>query len=252
MRSFLLVSQVQQLWRRTLRFWKWLRPTVPVPRHDKLSTPVSMLQHIHVHANTLLAVLLLTTVCSLLSALTISFSLLSFLPCAPLLSTSSKLCFFIDMFIVWCHHHHPSFNLCLTVVHFNVILFLLEFGSNLIFMFFFKNCPLLQYDFFQTPILYPIWFALLLTSPLHLIWFGKAWQGTDLMHNHVLADISLTGIPGNPHCSDQSEDSDYDSIWTATSYRTASFSRKILVFKHTDVYANQLAYNYGSVYSIYL
>lgn len=108
-------------------------------------------------------------------------------------------------------------------------------------MFFFKNCPLLQYDFFQTPILYPIWFALLLTSPLHLIWFGKAWQGTDLMHNHVLADVSLTGIPGNPHCSDQSEDSDYDSIWTATSYRTASFSRKILVFKHTDVYANQLS-----------
>uniref|UniRef100_A0A671UPS1 Osteoclast-stimulating factor 1 n=1 Tax=Sparus aurata TaxID=8175 RepID=A0A671UPS1_SPAAU len=54
---------------------------------------------------------------------------------------------------------------------------------------------------------------------------NSTWQGTDLMHNHVLADVSLTGIPGNPHCSDQSEDSDYDSIWTATSYRTASFSR---------------------------
>uniref|UniRef100_A0A671UP40 Osteoclast-stimulating factor 1 n=1 Tax=Sparus aurata TaxID=8175 RepID=A0A671UP40_SPAAU len=59
---------------------------------------------------------------------------------------------------------------------------------------------------------------------------NSTWQGTDLMHNHVLADVSLTGIPGNPHCSDQSEDSDYDSIWTATSYRTASFSRKISVF----------------------
>ncbi|KAM8722239.1 rho guanine nucleotide exchange factor 7b isoform 1-T1 [Acanthopagrus schlegelii] len=56
---------------------------------------------------------------------------------------------------------------------------------------------------------------------------NSTWQGTDLMHNHVLGDISLTvtGIPGNPHCSDQSEDSDYDSIWTATSYRTASLSR---------------------------
>uniref|UniRef100_A0A7N6AB16 Osteoclast-stimulating factor 1 n=1 Tax=Anabas testudineus TaxID=64144 RepID=A0A7N6AB16_ANATE len=56
---------------------------------------------------------------------------------------------------------------------------------------------------------------------------NSTWQGTDLMHNHVLADTSLTvaGFPGNPPCSDQSEDSDYDSIWTAHSYRTASFSR---------------------------
>uniref|UniRef100_H3DAI9 Osteoclast-stimulating factor 1 n=1 Tax=Tetraodon nigroviridis TaxID=99883 RepID=H3DAI9_TETNG len=56
---------------------------------------------------------------------------------------------------------------------------------------------------------------------------NSTWQGTDLMHNHVLADNSLTvaGFPGNAPCSDQSEDSDYDSIWTATSYRTASFSR---------------------------
>uniref|UniRef100_A0A8C4IUA6 Osteoclast-stimulating factor 1 n=1 Tax=Dicentrarchus labrax TaxID=13489 RepID=A0A8C4IUA6_DICLA len=56
---------------------------------------------------------------------------------------------------------------------------------------------------------------------------NSTWQGTDLMHNHVLADTSLTvaGFPGNLPCSDQSEDSDYDSIWTATSYRTASFSR---------------------------
>ncbi|XP_070850092.1 rho guanine nucleotide exchange factor 7b isoform X2 [Chaetodon trifascialis] len=56
---------------------------------------------------------------------------------------------------------------------------------------------------------------------------NSTWQGTDLMHNHVLADTSLTvaGFPGNLPCSDQSEDSDYDSIWTASSYRTASFSR---------------------------
>uniref|UniRef100_A0AAX7TBC6 Rho guanine nucleotide exchange factor (GEF) 7b n=1 Tax=Astatotilapia calliptera TaxID=8154 RepID=A0AAX7TBC6_ASTCA len=60
---------------------------------------------------------------------------------------------------------------------------------------------------------------------------NSTWQGTDLMHNHVLADNSLTvaGLPGNPPCSDQSEDSDYDSIWTAHSYRTASFSRKISI-----------------------
>ncbi|KAG8004506.1 Rho guanine nucleotide exchange factor 7 [Nibea albiflora] len=56
---------------------------------------------------------------------------------------------------------------------------------------------------------------------------NSTWQGTDLMHNHVLADTSLTvaGFPGNLPCSDQSEDSDYDSVWTTTSYRTASFSR---------------------------
>ncbi|XP_049426367.1 rho guanine nucleotide exchange factor 7-like isoform X3 [Epinephelus fuscoguttatus] len=60
---------------------------------------------------------------------------------------------------------------------------------------------------------------------------NSTWQGTDLMHNHVLADTSLTiaGFPGNLPCSDQSEDSDYDSLWTAHSYRTASFSRKISV-----------------------
>ncbi|TWW64216.1 rho guanine nucleotide exchange factor 7-like isoform X2 [Takifugu flavidus] len=56
---------------------------------------------------------------------------------------------------------------------------------------------------------------------------NSTWQGTDLMHNHVLADnsLSVAGFPGNLPCSDQSEDSDYDSIWTATSYRTASISR---------------------------
>ncbi|XP_034720682.1 rho guanine nucleotide exchange factor 7b isoform X1 [Etheostoma cragini] len=56
---------------------------------------------------------------------------------------------------------------------------------------------------------------------------NSTWQGTDLMHNHVLADSSLTvaGFPSNLPCSDQSEDSDYDSLWTAHSYRTASVSR---------------------------
>ncbi|XP_056287167.1 rho guanine nucleotide exchange factor 7-like isoform X1 [Pseudoliparis swirei] len=56
---------------------------------------------------------------------------------------------------------------------------------------------------------------------------NSTWQGTDLMHNHVLADTSITvaGFPGNLPSSDQSEDSDYESLWTAHSYRTASFSR---------------------------
>ncbi|XP_069376621.1 rho guanine nucleotide exchange factor 7b isoform X1 [Paralichthys olivaceus] len=56
---------------------------------------------------------------------------------------------------------------------------------------------------------------------------NSTWQGTDLMHNHVLADTNLTlaGFHGSLPCSDQSEDSDYDSIWTAQSFRTASFSR---------------------------
>ncbi|KAM3850771.1 rho guanine nucleotide exchange factor 7-like [Diretmus argenteus] len=63
---------------------------------------------------------------------------------------------------------------------------------------------------------------------------NSTWQGTDLMHNHVLVDASLTaaGCPGNPPCSDQSEDSDYESIWTAHSYRTASVSRS----SRKDVY----------------
>uniref|UniRef100_A0A8C8DQL6 Osteoclast-stimulating factor 1 n=1 Tax=Oryzias sinensis TaxID=183150 RepID=A0A8C8DQL6_9TELE len=58
---------------------------------------------------------------------------------------------------------------------------------------------------------------------------NSTWQGTDLMHNHVLADGGLApaSLPGNQPCSDQSEDSDYDSIWTAHSHRTASFSRKM-------------------------
>uniref|UniRef100_A0A665V991 Osteoclast-stimulating factor 1 n=1 Tax=Echeneis naucrates TaxID=173247 RepID=A0A665V991_ECHNA len=62
---------------------------------------------------------------------------------------------------------------------------------------------------------------------------NSTWQGTDLMHNHVLCETSLiiAGVPGNLPCSDQSEDSDYDSIWTAHSYRTASFSRKTQTWK---------------------
>ncbi|TMS06316.1 Rho guanine nucleotide exchange factor 7 [Larimichthys crocea] len=62
----------------------------------------------------------------------------------------------------------------------------------------------------------------------------KTWQGTDLMHNHVLADVdrSCMDSPGRRSSvsrpelsSDLSEDSDYDSIWTTHSYRMGSVPR---------------------------
>ncbi|NXA38696.1 ARHG7 factor, partial [Eudromia elegans] len=61
----------------------------------------------------------------------------------------------------------------------------------------------------------------------------KTWQGTDLMHNHVLADDDQSSLDSlgrrsslsRLEPSDLSEDSDYDSIWTAHSYRMGSTSR---------------------------
>lgn len=70
---------------------------------------------------------------------------------------------------------------------------------------------------------------------LHLGPPPPAWQGTDLMHNHVLADVdrSCVDSPGRRSSvsrpeltSDLSEDSDYDSIWTTHSYRMGSVPRK--------------------------
>uniref|UniRef100_A0A8C7YZD0 Rho guanine nucleotide exchange factor (GEF) 7a n=1 Tax=Oryzias sinensis TaxID=183150 RepID=A0A8C7YZD0_9TELE len=64
---------------------------------------------------------------------------------------------------------------------------------------------------------------------------NSTWQGTDLMHNHVLADVdrSCAESPGRRSSvsrpelsSDLSEDSDYDSIWTSHSYRMGSVPRK--------------------------
>ncbi|XP_030642041.1 rho guanine nucleotide exchange factor 7a isoform X3 [Chanos chanos] len=60
---------------------------------------------------------------------------------------------------------------------------------------------------------------------------NSTWQGTDLMHNHVLDQSSVDSLgrrssisrPEAP--SDLSEDSDYDSIWTSHSYRMGSVSR---------------------------
>uniref|UniRef100_A0A7N6APJ7 Rho guanine nucleotide exchange factor (GEF) 7a n=1 Tax=Anabas testudineus TaxID=64144 RepID=A0A7N6APJ7_ANATE len=64
---------------------------------------------------------------------------------------------------------------------------------------------------------------------------NSTWQGTDLMHNHVLGDVdrSCVDSPGRRSSvsrpeltSDLSEDSDYDSIWTTHSYRMGSVPRK--------------------------
>lgn len=63
---------------------------------------------------------------------------------------------------------------------------------------------------------------------------NSAWKGTDLMHNHVLADDDQSSLDSlgrrsslsRLEPSDLSEDSDYDSIWTAHSYRMGSTSRK--------------------------
>ncbi|XP_072115010.1 rho guanine nucleotide exchange factor 7-like isoform X6 [Mobula birostris] len=61
---------------------------------------------------------------------------------------------------------------------------------------------------------------------------NSTWQGTDLMHNHVLSDDDLSSLDSARRSSlsrlepaDLSEDSDYDSIWLAHSYRTVSTSR---------------------------
>ncbi|KAF7215552.1 transcript variant X2, partial [Nothobranchius furzeri] len=64
---------------------------------------------------------------------------------------------------------------------------------------------------------------------------NSTWQGTDLMHNHVLADSDQSCVDSSGRrssvsrpelSSDLSEDSDYDSIWTTHSYRMGSVPRK--------------------------
>ncbi len=69
---------------------------------------------------------------------------------------------------------------------------------------------------------------------------SSAWQGTDLMHNHVLDQSSVdslgrrSSISRPEATSDLSEDSDYDSIWTAHSYRMGSVSRKSSYISHQN------------------
>ncbi|KAG5283106.1 hypothetical protein AALO_G00038380 [Alosa alosa] len=60
---------------------------------------------------------------------------------------------------------------------------------------------------------------------------NSTWQGTDLMHNHVLDQSSVdplghrSSVSRQEGSSDLSEDSDYDSIWTAHSYRMGPMTR---------------------------
>uniref|UniRef100_A0A671S1A3 Rho guanine nucleotide exchange factor 7-like n=1 Tax=Sinocyclocheilus anshuiensis TaxID=1608454 RepID=A0A671S1A3_9TELE len=69
---------------------------------------------------------------------------------------------------------------------------------------------------------------------------NSTWQGTDLMHNHVLDQSSVdslgrrSSISRPEATSDLSEDSDYDSIWTAHSYRMGSVSRKSSYISHQN------------------
>ncbi|TRY92204.1 hypothetical protein DNTS_001916 [Danionella cerebrum] len=69
---------------------------------------------------------------------------------------------------------------------------------------------------------------------------NSTWQGTDLMHNHVLDQSSVdslgrrSSISKPEVTSDLSEDSDYDSIWTAHSYRMGSVSRKSSYISHQN------------------
>uniref|UniRef100_A0A8D3DCH1 Rho guanine nucleotide exchange factor 7 n=1 Tax=Scophthalmus maximus TaxID=52904 RepID=A0A8D3DCH1_SCOMX len=65
---------------------------------------------------------------------------------------------------------------------------------------------------------------------------NSTWQGTDLMHNHVLADVDRSCVDSSGRrssvsrpelSSDLSEDSDYDSVWTTHSYRMGSDNKKM-------------------------
>uniref|UniRef100_A0A8K9XGB9 Rho guanine nucleotide exchange factor 7 n=1 Tax=Oncorhynchus mykiss TaxID=8022 RepID=A0A8K9XGB9_ONCMY len=68
---------------------------------------------------------------------------------------------------------------------------------------------------------------------------NSTWQGTDLMHNHVLGNMERSSVDSPGHRSsvsrpdltgsDLSEDSDYDSVWTTHSYRMGSASCKSLL-----------------------
>ncbi|XP_038674133.1 rho guanine nucleotide exchange factor 7b isoform X5 [Scyliorhinus canicula] len=68
---------------------------------------------------------------------------------------------------------------------------------------------------------------------------NSTWQGTDLMHNHVLNDDDLSSLDSPARrCSlsrlepaDLSEDSDYDSIWLAHSYRMGPTTRKSCLYR---------------------
>lgn len=98
------------------------------------------------------------------------------------------------------------------------------------------SLPSLPSPFAFVSVCFWLWLFLsvLLPLPVRLSPPVLAWQGTDLMHNHVLADDEQPGLEpagrrsslSRVEPSDLSEDSDYDSIWTAHSCRMGSASRK--------------------------
>lgn len=142
---------------------------------------------------------------ALLTCIFVSFPLPSFIH------------FFYTRFSLMLSHHYYCFLLC--------FYFILSLIYNLL-------------GVLGSPSLYSSWFgpSSQPTRPLQYDWFDPhpwlAWQGTDLMHNHVLADVDQSYVDavgcrssGFPS-SDQSEDSDYDTIWITHTNRIGSMSRK--------------------------
>lgn len=210
------------------RFWKWLKRIAPAPKPGRLLTPVrkqNLSPTTHVHAQ---------------------------------IREEKHSCW------TWISELSNSlFSFLLSLLHSSIVLVRFEFALFLSALINFVFC-LLCYIFFPfDPSISPrilICFVIccvLPTPPPHsaptfffrslaisslgdaaaatLCSLRPAWQGTDLMHNHVLADVdrSCVDLPGRRSSvsrpelsSDLSEDSDYDSIWTSHSYRMGSVPRK--------------------------
>lgn len=210
------------------RFWKWSKLIAPAPKPDRLLTPVRKQN---------------------LSPTTLYICMLKIREvkhsCRSWYSEISN----------------SFFSILLSLLHSSIVLVQFEFALFLSALINFLSC--LFYYIFPLQSIHCsrtlLWFIIccvLPTPPPHsapsfffhsltistlrgtattLCLFRPAWQGTDLMHNHVLADVdrSCMDLPGRRSSvsrpelsSDLSEDSDYDSIWTSHSYRMGSVPRK--------------------------
>lgn len=205
------------------RFWKWLKLIAPAPKPGRLLTPVrkqTLSPTTHVHAQ---------------------------------IREDKHSCW------TWNSELSNSlFSFLLSLLHSSIGLVRFEFALFLSALINFLFC--LLYFFPLWSIHLPriwIWFVICCVLPMppppppfffrsltvsslrdtgaSLCSLRPAWQGTDLMHNHVLADVdrSCMDLPGRRSSvsrpelsSDLSEDSDYDSIWTSHSYRMGSVPRK--------------------------
>lgn len=149
--------------------------------------------------------------------------------------TLIQICF--NHFLCFLSPFYPSFTSfsCFAVLHY--------FHKCSIISFSFERAVISTLNCFGPP--FASWFVCSTPKPsphfclIGLIFWPApnplAWQGTDLMHNHVLVDVGQSRMKAAVcHASvlrldlssDQSEDSDYDSIWTTHSYRMVSTSRK--------------------------